>query len=333
MKRVGWVAFLDAVAPGGRTEDLAELVRRAKTLGCTDIALRIGDAGNRDGGSHKQLKGGIWVPDPLVIDTLREAGFGIIVWLFEYAQYPTQSRPIWLDWVRHADEACINAEFPYIAAGAGLARGLVKDLRNMGYKKVTHAPPDYAGARGDGALRILDEECDAIYPQVYWTEHDDSGPNHHLDNVLEGKGQAAPGYKKRGLENKTVPLGVTYRPNFRGSHRVGDRDIPTPLKPIGDKAVADMVVDFLKHPWAKAAEQSEHGLHFYSLDGLTFAGEGREAVLEAVQAYDAEQDPYKGAPYTGTPSMDPNYIQPVKTEVPNATDTVISLAEEDDDHS
>lgn len=264
---VGWVAFVDAIAPGGRDDDLRVLVERARRLRCTSIALRTGDAGRADGGSHRGGK-----PALDLIAAIKDVGMKVKVWHFEYAAHPTGSRSILEKWAEHADEVIINAEFEYIAASRAQATTLVSDLRAMGFARVTHAPPDYAGARGDGALAVLDELCDAAYPQVYSFEHDDRGATYHLDAVrsLYLKREATIGL------GKVSPIGCTYRPRVRG-YDANKR--PIPIKPIGDQRVAEDVVAFLTHPWTMASDY----VHLYSIDALTFAGEGGEAVLAAVE--------------------------------------------------
>ena len=259
--RGAWVAFVDAMSAGGRAEDIALLVERARCLGCSWVALRVGAAGQRDGGAHL---GGAPARD--LVDAIRGAGLGLYVWLFEYAAHPTASRSIWKAWQSLSDGAIVNAEFEYLAATREMAEQLVSDLRAMGYDYVAHAPPDYAGGRGDGAMAYLDAVCDEIMPQVYAYEHDDRGHAHHLDAVRTL-------YERRGLLDKVSPIGCTYRPKTRGGKA---------LAPVPDEVVARDVVAFLDHPWTRASSAPS----LYSLDALTFAGDGREAVLLAVEEHD-----------------------------------------------
>ncbi|MGL4808151.1 MAG: hypothetical protein ACRC4O_05360 [Giesbergeria sp.] len=307
--RGAWVAFVDAMSPGGRAEDIALLVERAKRLGCSWVALRIGAAGMKDGGAHL---GGAPARD--LIDAIRAAGLGLYVWLFEYADHRTAGYPIWEAWAPIADGAIINAEFEYLKASKEQAEALVEDLYTMGYDYVAHAPPDYAGGRGDGAMKYLDAVCDEIMPQVYAYEHDDRGHVAHLDAVRAL-------YEKRGIPiEKVSPIGCTYRPRTRGFDGAG-KGIPT--KPIGDEPVARDVVAFLDHPWTRASSAPS----LYSLDGLTFAGEGREAVLAAVEAHDAahhrDTDP---APFDPTPPA----LRLHPDEVPALEDLLATLADDTD---
>ena len=296
---VGWVAFVDSIAPGGRADDLRVLIERARRLRCTSIALRTGAAGNIDVGSHRNN-----VPALDLIAAIKDAGMKVKVWHFEYAAHPTASRSILERWVEHADEVIINAEFEYIAASRAQATTLVNDLRAMGFPRVTHAPPDYAGARGDGALAVLDELCDAAYPQVYSFEHDDRGATYHLDAVrsLYLKREATIGL------GKVSPIGCTYRPRYRGFDA---NKRPIPIKAIGDQRVADDVVAFLTHPWTMASEC----VHLYSIDALTFAGEGGDAVLSAVEAMPSDDWLQKPIVFGDT------------SEIPNLGDFLASLGE------
>lgn len=309
--RGAWVAFVDAMSPGGRAEDIALLVERAKRLGCSWVALRIGAAGMKDGGAH--LNG---APAMDLVNALRAAGLGVYVWLFEYADHPLSGRAIWRAWAPLADGALINAEFEYLKASKEQAEALVSDLRAMGYDYVAHAPPDYAGGRGDGAMRYIDAVCDEIMPQVYAYEHDDRGHVHHLDAVKSL-------YEKRGIPiEKVSPIGCTYRPRVRGFDAAG-KGIPT--KPIGDEPVAADVVAFLDHPWTRASSAPS----LYSLDGLTFAGEGREAVLAAVEAHDAHHRDTDPAPWDPTPPA----LRLAPTEVPSLEQVLQELTEPPPDSS
>lgn len=264
---VCWVAFLEAMAVGGRADDLMVMIERAKVFGATHIALRIGDAGRMDVGSHRGGK-----PAKDLIDFIHGSGLKIKTWHFEYANHPTASRAVIAPWAEYADEHIINAEFEYLVSPRWQVEQLVSDIRAMGSWRVSHAPPDYAGARGDGALAILDELCDRVYPQVYSFEHDDRGSPAHLDAVHAL-------YMKRPMGvSKVSPIGCTYRPRVRGFDPVTKR--PIPLRPIGDAKVANDVIAFLSHPWTMAAD----AVHLYSLDAMTFAGEGGQAVLDAVKA-------------------------------------------------
>jgi hypothetical protein len=266
--RGAWIAFEDAVTPQGRAADIAETVRRAKQLGAAWVALRLGNAGVRDGGSHINGK-----PAMDLVDALRSENIDLAGWLFEYQKWPEASRAIWRDWSPLLSAAIINAEFEYLDATEEMAKRLVGDLRGMGYEEVSHAPPDYAGGRGDGAMKYLDELCDRILPQVYSYEHDDSGAPYHLARIKAL-------YEKRGLLAKVSPVGCTYRPFVRGGRK---------LSPIGDEAVASDVVKFLDDAWTLTTEIPS----LYSIDAPSFAGEGRAAVFSAVEAYDGAH-PYRG---------------------------------------
>jgi hypothetical protein len=275
--RGAWIAFEDAVTTQGRAADIAETVRRAKQLGAAWVTLRLGNAGVRDGGSHINGK-----PAMDLVDALRAEDIDVAGWLFEYAKWPDASRAIWRDWAPILSAAIINAEFEYLDATREMVKRLVGDLRDMNYEEVSHAPPDYAGGRGDGAMSFLDEECDRILPQTYSFEHDDSGAPYHLARVKAL-------YEKRGILEKVSPVGCTYRPFVRGGRK---------LSPIGDNAVAADVVKFLDDPWTLATEIPS----LYSIDAPSFAGEGRAAVFSAVEVYDGAH-PYRGR-QGGTSSVD-----------------------------
>lgn len=266
--RGAWVAFQSAANPDNvREHDLQTIVERAKRLGANWLAVRAG-AGT---GMDADLR-----DDSLAY--YRANGFQIFAWIFDYKDNSVGEIAAYKRWVGKVDGVIMNAEFEYLGEDEAEARALVAGIRACGFDFVGHAPPDYAGGRGDGALKILDEVCDAIFPQVYAYEHDDSGHVHHLNNIRAL-------YAARNLLHKVSPVGCTYRPNVRGGRN---------LAPIADYVVAQDVVAFLAHPWTQSCESPS----LYSIDAITFAGQGREAVLAAVEAYDKEhpKEPFNPVP-------------------------------------
>lgn len=272
----GWVAFQSAAHPDAvRSHDLETIIDRAKRLGCSWLSVRAGAGTGPDADLRDDS-----------IAAYHAAGVKVFAWIFDYAGNRVGELAAWKRWVGKVDGAILNAEFEYIPESPVEARALVQGIRDLGFDFVGHAPPDYAGGRGDGSMKVLDEVCDAIFPQVYAWEHDDRGHQHHLDRVRAL-------YAARGLLEKVSPVGCTYRPRTRGGK-------PVPAMADEARRVADDVVTFLRDPWV--AETPAPSL--YSLDAITFAGAG-QLVVETVEAQ--RDTPVPSAPmvFGDTPSIPP----------------------------
>lgn len=272
-----WVAFERAIDDGPKAVDLQKAIDVCKSTGAEWIAVRGGAGGHDDADLNAES-----------IAAYREAGIEPIVWVFNYQRSQQAELD---DFARFAKmgvtKAILNAEFEYIPASEAQARSLVQGVRDLGYEWVAHAPPDYAGGRGEGALAALDEVCDAILPQVYAFEHNDKGHLHHIAAVVEL--YAARGY---GLD-KVWPVLGSYRPRTRGYSKnptTGKTDVPIPTARLTNEAerVSADVVAGLVDCFAR-------GVRFpsiYSIDAMNFANHDRtvgEQTLAAVIKWYDEQ--------------------------------------------
>ncbi len=272
----GWLAFESAVDPGAKAKDLAVTIERCQSAGVTWIAPRAGAGGGNDVSFNEES-----------IQAYLSAGLLVLPWIFPYKA--TEARVIagfkrWF--LSGAHGVIINAEFEYQPATALEARALVAGIRDAWAEAqgermskglpviadapfIAHAPPDYLGAGIGHALSdelvALDEECDAIMPQIYAWEHNDRGHVFHLERVMAG-------YAKRGLgPNKVWPVGCTYRPKQRCGK-------PTPLMLDEGKRVADDLVAFLEHPISMASGAAS----YYSLDAITWINRQDDHVMAAL---------------------------------------------------
>lgn len=297
----GWVAFEGSLDPGAKVRDLHVAIERCDQAGMKWIAPRAGAGGANDGAF-----------DEASVEAYLAAGLVVLPWIFPYVGTEAKVRAGFKRFfIAGAHGAIINAEFEYQPATAAAARALVASIRTAwaeaqgerlqrGLEVVAdecwigHAPPDYLGA-GVGhplsdELVALDEECDAIMPQVYAYEHDDRGHAFHLDRVMSG-------YAKRGLgPDRVWPVGCTYRPKARGGK-------PTPTLPNEAQRVADDVRAFLEHPLVAACPAPS----LYTLDAISWINGPGDRVMAALRAHRdtdrAPAPPDSDAPtWPGTPS-------------------------------
>lgn len=294
----GWVAFEASLDPGAKVRDLHVAIDRCAAAGMSWIAPRAGAGGNADAAFNDSS-----------LEAYLAAGLVVLPWIFPYVGTEAKVVAIFKRWfVAGAHGAIINAEFEYQAATAAAARALVASIRTAWAEAqgerlrrglevvadeafIAHAPPDYLGA-GVGhplsdELVALDEECDAIMPQIYAWEHDDRGHAYHVERVMAG-------YAKRGLfADRVWPVGCTYRPKTRGGK-------PTP--PLANEAqrVADDVRAFLAHPIVAACPAPS----LYTLDAITWINGPADRVMEALRARrdtdpappDSQADTWPGTP-------------------------------------
>jgi hypothetical protein len=265
-----WVAFERAISDGSKKVDLEKAIDICQSTGAEWIAVRASAGGNDDADLNAES-----------IQAYHDAGIEPIIWIFDYAG---RQQAELADFERFrkmgVTKAILNAEFEYIPASGDEARALVKAVRALGYEQVFHAPPCYAGARGDGALKVLDKECDKILPQVYAFEINDQGHVHHITSVMEG-------YAKRGYgPDKVSPILCSYRPKTRGYTKEG-KPIPTPHMDNEPQRVAEDVVAGLK----LCESMGISTMSIYSIDALHFIDQKvGDAVLAAVETW-ADQSP------------------------------------------
>jgi hypothetical protein len=114
------------------------------------------------------VRGGVGNSPDAVIDersvrAFLDANIEVAVWVFNYVGSQAGELHTFARFrAAGARWAILNAEFPYLHASAAQAQSLVDGVRACGFEWVAHAPPDYAGGRGDGALSTLDNACDTI---------------------------------------------------------------------------------------------------------------------------------------------------------------------------
>lgn len=266
-----WVAFERSIDAGPKAADLARAIAVCEATGARWVCLRAGDGGHPDSDLTEAS-----------ILAFKEAGLQVFLWPFVYATALSGTLGILKHWrglclrggAPAVDGAILNAEFDFEKVAPAVARALVGDARAIGYDFVGHAPPDFAGGRGDGPFPVLDEACDAIFPQCYAFEHNDGGHVHTIDAVLSL-------YRKRGLSlAKVNPILCSYRPKARGRDSA-DHPIPTP--PLAGEAdlVARDVIAGLAHldELGGCAAPS-----LYTIDAMTGGWASRKGVGEAVLA-------------------------------------------------
>lgn len=249
---------------GAKARDLEVAIDRAKRIGATWIAPRAGDVTRNDA----QF-------DRASCEAYANAGLAVYPWLFVRPGRNAQTVAACAsmrDWPGVAG-VILNAEFEYQGAQPAEAKALVASLRAAGFDFVAHAPPDYLGGRGSSpAFVALDEVCDAIMPQVYAWEHDDSGHVRHLDNV-------ASLYAKRGIgADRCWPILCTYRPKVRGFDAAGKAK-PTPPMANEARRVAADLLEGLAHPWVRASRAPS----LYSLDAISFITGPSDEVISALE--------------------------------------------------
>lgn len=141
------------------------------------------------------------------------------------------------------DGLIINAEAewagPDAARNDGQARALCAELRSrVGADTfLAHAPMDYVGNHPTFPWAAFGEACDAVMPQVYWYEHDDSGAVYHLERT-DRQWRAWEAAHPQATRPRW-PIGVTYRPAMRDQRL---------LSPISPGRIVDEVRAFLDHP-------------------------------------------------------------------------------------
>lgn len=290
-----WVAFERAIDDGPKAADLAKALAVCEATGADWLCLRAGDGGHADA---DLTEGSILA--------FKSAGKKVFLWPFEYGSDASLAGSLAI--LKHWRGLCLsggapaidgivlNAEFDFLKnASPEHARAFVASVRAQGWDYVGHAPPDYAGGRGDGSLAALDEVCDGIFPQTYAWEHNDLGHVHTINEVLAL-------YRKRGIYRDRVnPVLCSYRPLFRGYTTPPEgldpeekaafkpRQIPTsPLANEAELVAKDVVegLDFLEGCEAPS---------IYTIDALHFAsrpGVGA-AVLTALTALTARAKPAK----------------------------------------
>lgn len=287
----GWVAFESSLDPGTKVRDLHVAIQRCADAGMSWIAPRAGAGGTADGAF-----------DDASIEAYLAAGLVVMPWVFPYVGTERKVTAIFRRWfVAGAHGAIINAEFEYQPATAAAARALVASIRTAWAEAqserlqrglevvadepwIAHAPPDYLGA-GVGhplsdELVALDEECDAILPQIYAWEHDDKGHAYHLERVMAG-------YARRGLfADKVWPVGCTYRPKARGFDTAG-KPRPTPVMENEQERIANDLVAFLEHPIVAACPAPS----LYTLDAITWINGPGDRVMAALRAHRDPQSP------------------------------------------
>lgn len=271
-----WIAFEQSIDPGIKMRDLAVAVERLRRAGAGWVAPRAG-AGSANDAAFDEVSARAYLA----------TGRTLLPWIFPYKG--TEARVVAgfrRYFVAGAHGCIINAEFEYQPATAADARGLVRSIRTawteaqgersrLGLEVtadepfIAHAPPDYLGAgvghRLSDELVALDEECDAIMPQVYAYEHDDSGHVHHLENVARG-------YEKRGVPfAKVWWVGCSYRPLVRGGKKLG---------PMDPQKIADDVIAFLDHELVRACPAPS----LYSLDAISWINGSTDRVMAALEA-------------------------------------------------
>lgn len=271
-----WVAFERAITDGPKAVDVQHAIDVCKATGAEWICVRASAGGNDDADLNAQS-----------IAAYVAAGLQVVIWIFDYA---TSEAAELVDFKRYRDlgvtHAVLNAEYEYFAASEAQARGLVAKLRAMGFEWIAHAPPDYAGGRGDGPLKALDEVCDAIMPQTYAYEHNDQGHVHHIRAVMSL-------YSLRGFgPSKVWPILGGYRPRTRG-YGADKKPLPTP--PMADEAnrvAADVVAGL-----DECERMGVPAPSIYTIDALHFINAAvGAAVLAAVTAWAEQRMPAKHEP-------------------------------------
>jgi len=296
----GWVAFEASLDPGAKVRDLHVAIERCADAGITWIAPRAGAGGSADAAF-----------DEASVEAYLAAGLLVFPWVFPYVGTERKVVGIFRRFfVAGAHGAIINAEFEYQPATAAAARALVASIRTAWAEAqaerlqrglevvadepfIAHAPPDYLGA-GVGhplsdELVALDEECDAILPQIYAWEHDDRGHVYHVERVMAG-------YAKRGLgPDRVWPIACTYRPKTRGFDTTG-KPRPTPVMVNEAERIENDMVAFLAHPLVAACPAPS----LYTLDAISWINGPSDRVMAALRAHrDTDRSP---APDSDTPT-------------------------------
>lgn len=280
-----WVAFEGAADAGPKPRDLEVLVARARRTGASWVLPRAGDAVSAPSADPNRVQDGDF--SRASCEAYAAAGFGVYPWVFGRPGAGGVARMV-AQFARVRDwpgvrGAVINSEFEVEHQSAAEARELVRQIRDLGFEFVAHAPPDYLGGRGTSAYFVaLDEACDAILPQVYAYEHDDRGHVHHLEAVRAL-------YEKRRVDlGKVWPVLCSYRPKTRGFDKGPDGKLrPRPTPPMADEArrVAEDVIAGLEHPWSSASPVS-----IYTLDAVSFINGPADRVIEAIRAGTEKRD-------------------------------------------
>jgi hypothetical protein len=268
-----WVAFERSIDAGPKAADLAKALAVCEATGARWVCLRAGDGGHPDADLTEAS-----------ILAFKAAGLQVFLWPFVYGHALSGTLAILKHWrglclpggAPAVDGVILNAEFDFESVAPALARSLVGDVRALGYDFVGHAPPDFAGGRGDGPFPALDDACDAIMPQCYAWEHNDGGHIHTIDAVLSL-------YRKRGLYlDKVNPVLCSYRPKVRGYTKTEPKQ-PIPTAPLAGEAeiVARDVVAGLDHVDALGGCEAPS---IYTIDAMTGGWAARKGVGEAVLA-------------------------------------------------
>ncbi len=94
---------------------------------------------------------------------------------------------------------------------------------------LAHAPFDYPEFWPHWPYEELGQFCDAVMPQVYWTEHDGQGARHHVDAVT-AQWSRLRARKPRAVPS-LMPIGVSYgkgsilAPKAPGAFTTGDLEL------------------------------------------------------------------------------------------------------------
>jgi hypothetical protein len=257
-----WCAFESAIDKGNKERDLEVAIERCKVTGASWVALRGGDGSANDRDTNAES-----------IKAFVDAGIDVFVWIFARPDRAAQESFGYKSFVdQGASGAIINAEFEYQKTSAIDARALVDAIRKAGVDWVAHAPPDYAGSANTNPWNALDEACDAVMPQVYAWEHNDSGHVSHLDEVKKR-------YLTKGTPiEKVWPILCSYRPKTRGFDAKTGKAIATPKMADEGLRVAQDLIAGLEHEWVKSAQAPS----IYSLDAVTFINGSEDKTIEAL---------------------------------------------------
>lgn len=292
-----WVAYAN------KWKTPEDLLASVKEVGAQWIAPKAGDGGHR---------GGFWTKEyaAKAIPIFHTAGVKIFPWVYSYPNSTTAEVTLLKAVIDEGtDGVFLDCEIEWQRAGrfyAPFAAAYGKNLRAAIGPDVfvAHAPFPYVEWHRDFPYEAFATFCDGVCDQLYWTEIDGQGAQHHIDAVQPQwdsfyKSSPASAIPRR-------PIGVTY-----GRIEL-EKVQKTP--PPGKFALKDLAyfVD-----WCESKQ-----LPYYSLYSLEASAESaieylrnRNAAKKSERKQDAIQPPAP-LPVIVPPPSDPIVVKP--TPIPPA---------------
>jgi hypothetical protein len=227
-----WVAFADNVTPSPLAQDVAETCRLLKALDAGWIAPRAGMDGWNDGALTREA-----------LAAYKRSGFGVYPWIYTRPSgvAATVAAAVALVATGDVDGIILDAEAEYIDA-PGPAVKLADELRAaLPDVFLAHAPLDNIAFHPRFPWREIvrgsaksgePARLDAVMPQLYAWEHDDSG-HAAWQSKCEGQWSA---WEAKNPDAAVARrwIGCCYRPATRG----GRATKPRPIEEIARDVVA-----------------------------------------------------------------------------------------------